>query len=197
VSNFSTATFLHDLVFVSDSIFLGLRFLIPLIFLLTLFKQRLQQHLLKTTIATANTLLLIGGIFFMVVLSQNTFRMLYHGDENDRTFLIHMITGPNWYQFFFPVLNFGILPVLLLIRKFRRTIHLCLAWFACWCISYFTSYVLLHQGGNIPATHSTGKGFLLNANLEKGILFTVLFLALYLINSKRELLRMKKPMNAD
>lgn len=111
------------MIYFSDSLFIGLKVMIPVLFVLVVFNIRIKKFDTVTAIQTSNMLMLLGGILFLLAMAVNIFTAWYSENEFEREMIITILTGPNWYQVVIPILTFGILPQLLWIKKLRETIY--------------------------------------------------------------------------
>jgi hypothetical protein len=186
MNSFSLSSFIHFPAFISGSIFLGLEFLIPLLFILEFFNVSLKQLKLSTVIISANVLLLIGGTLFLCVMTTNISMSLYHGNDFEKDFLVNAITGPHWFQFVIPVLNFALLPHLMWFKKFRSTTTVSLLLVAWWIVSNYYINYLSKKESVIHSAHDLHTGFFTIEYVEKAIIFIALLTITFTIFNGRK-----------
>jgi hypothetical protein len=170
----SYATVLHSLLFVSDSIFEGLKILFPLIFLFKLFPWY-KNFKLPCIVLSANILLLSGSILFLIVITFNFFMTQYSGNESEKEFFISIITGPHWFQFVIPLINFAILPEILWIKKIRNSFFPSFIVIIWWHIWDFIMHSKMHQFSTVELA-------------EKAGLFVILCAAVYFLVKRKKAL---------
>ncbi|HLG34101.1 MAG TPA: hypothetical protein VI757_04415, partial [Bacteroidia bacterium] len=135
---------IHAAGYLADSIFIGLKFIVPVVFLLIIFKVKSGKANFVSLVLAANILLLAAGILFLVTIIANTWLAWNSGNEFERDFIISIATGPNWYQIMIPVFVYGILPQAMWFAKLRRTIFSSLILIILWFASYFMVAYLSH-----------------------------------------------------
>jgi hypothetical protein len=186
MNSFSLSSFIHFPAFISDSIFQGLKFLIPLLFILEFFNVSLKQLKLSTVIISANVLLLIGGTLFLGVMTTNLSMSWYHGNEFEKDFLVNVITGPHWFQFVIPLLNFALLPHLMWFKKLRSITTVSVLLVTWWIVSNYYINYLSNNERLIHSVHDLHTGFFTIEYVEKAIIFIALLTITFTIFSRRK-----------
>lgn len=120
---FSIPSLIRLMIYFSDSLFIGLKVMIPILFVLVVIKINFKKFDINGVIKTANMLLLLAATLFLLPMAVNIFTAWYSENEFEREMIITILTGPNWYQVVIPILTYGILPQLLWIKKLRSTIY--------------------------------------------------------------------------
>jgi hypothetical protein len=136
---------LYDILHLADSIFIGLKIFVPLIFLLWLFKFSFRKLNFEVLVLSLNLLLLVAGILFLLTIGINTCLAWFSGNEFERQIIISIATGPTWFQFMLPIFVYGILTQAMWIAKFRQTVFssviIVIAWFSSYFITAWLSLV--------------------------------------------------------
>jgi hypothetical protein len=96
--NYSFFEFIHALAYLSDSIFVGLKIFIPVIFLSGIFKIHFGKLKFYSLVTAANFLLLIGGILFLLTIISNTLHAWYSENEFEREMIISMTTDQTGFS---------------------------------------------------------------------------------------------------
>ncbi len=172
------------LIYISDAVFSGLKVLVPVVFGLKIFHIRLVKPDLEKLVKSMCMLVLLGGLFFLTPVCLNTWTSLSSGVEGETDFFIGLVTGSQWYTFFFPAFVFGVLPQLMWFRRFR-TVYVLVVLVAAWFVSGF-----------LMEYFSPGKTFILSSSarspavpllvwLKKGVLFIILLCTGYWYAGKR------------
>ncbi|MBK5285794.1 MAG: hypothetical protein JJE25_10365 [Bacteroidia bacterium] len=169
--------FIHALAYFSDSIFVGLKIFVPVIFLLHILKIHFGKVKFDSIVSTVNLLLLFGGILFLVTIISNTWRTWNSENDFEREMIVSIVTGPQWFQVIIPVFSYGLLPHVMWIRKFRNSIYSSFIIVIFWILKYFFIAYL----SNITAHLK----FSINEYWEKAVLFMVILAAFYFIQSRR------------
>lgn len=169
----SIFTILQTIGYLADSIFIGLKFIVPVIFLLVIFKVKSGKVNFVSLVLAANLLLLIGGILFLLTIISNTLHAWFSENEFEREMIISMITGPNWFQIVIPVFTYGLLPQTMWIGKLRSTIYSSFIIVMLWFGSYFLVDYLSHGSININFPSSEYS--------KKAVLFIALLTVFYFI----------------
>jgi len=172
--------FIHALAFLADSIFVGLKFFVPVIFILIIFKINFGKLNFDSLVTAANFLLLIGGMLFLITIICNTLYAWNSGNEFERDFIISTATGPNWFQIGIPFLVYGLLPQLMWIGKLRKTIYSSFVIVVLWFGSYFLVDYLSH--GTVHMNFPVAEYY------QKALLFLGLIVVLYFINIRRRII---------
>ena len=180
MSSYSFSSFLHWCSFLSDSIFLGLKFLVPLIFFLFIFKVSIRQFNLSCLTIAINSCLLIGGTLFLSTIIINMGKAWYSGNESERDFLISMITGPHWFQLVIPIFNYALLPNLMWFKNLRKSIFVSFALVICWYTSFFVMNYLTNKS-EIHSIHASQNEFPIVEYAAKTVIFLSLLLIVYRI----------------
>jgi hypothetical protein len=187
MSSYALPDVLHAMVFLSDSIFTGLKIFVPVLFALQLFRSHRLSVNFDSAIIASNTLILSSGFFFLCSIISNTTMAWTSGNESERNLIISFVTGPHWYQFIIPVFNYGILPNFMWFKKFRKSIALSFSIVSWWLLS---SYVISSLDKNNSKTHIyLSEKFPFEEYAWKLAIFLVLFLIVY-----RFVLRKQKQM---
>jgi hypothetical protein len=182
---FFISAVLPALVFVSDSIFSGLKILVPVVFLLRIFKIKLRQPDLGSLIISANYLLLVGGILFTITILSTAFRTWFYSDGFERSALVDTLSGPNGFQFILPVLNYVLLPNVMWIKKLRRNFNSSFVIVLIWIVSYFLVDYFTHTREYILSSSAHHAAIRLDQQLEKAAVFISLLFLFYFIVCKR------------
>lgn len=126
---------------VSDIFFTGLKIWVPVLFLLFIFRVAIiRRH--QSIIWGTNILFLISGVIFTLgFLLDNILSTLSEGSEKI-DFIINLLSGPHWYQYVIPVINFAVLPHLLWSSKLRQTIYTSFGIVIIWILTYYVTYAL-------------------------------------------------------
>jgi len=160
------------LVYLSDSLFIGLRIAVPALFLAQVFGPSRWHERLGGLHAVAVRLLIAGGVMFLLVVSSHLFRVWYFDNEMEKAFLAAMATGPTAYQVYLPVVNYALLPVLLWFGRLRRSVYVPFLIVVCWILSWiWTGYL-----NRVVAHAVTGREAIdWLEYFGKGSLFVLLF----------------------
>ncbi len=130
------------LVYLSDSLFVGLRIAVPALFLAWVFGPERWRDRLGGLNAVAARLLIAGGAMFLLVVSSHLFRVWYFDNETEKAFLEAMAAGPTAYQVYLPLVNYAFLPVLLWFGRLRRSMYVPFLIVVCWILSWiWTGYL--------------------------------------------------------
>ncbi len=176
----------YFLSYMADTIFSGLKLLVPFVLILEAFNVKMKYTDVKSLVITINILLLVGSIMFLTGTIINFYRALIAGDPMERDFMIGLATGPHWYQIVVPLLVYAIFPIILWIRKLRETIYsaglIVLSWFIAF---YFLVYLTYNEDQYIFKKARPMK-FPIEITVEKALVFVLLLSFIYLIlNFKR------------
>jgi hypothetical protein len=193
MNNISISQVLHVLNFLSDSIFLGSRFLVPSIFVIKLLNMDPTKQILKLHTSSVNILLLTGGIFFLIPFLTNLSRMWNSGNEYERDFIIGLATGSHWFQYFIPVFNFGLLINVMWFKKFRNSIYTSLVIVGWWLISYFVVDYLTIRADGVNAKLVSPPGISAAEYATKAASYTILYCITCIIIHRKNKYRMMKP----
>ncbi len=156
----STISFLLGLFsYLSDSIFLGAKILVPLMLIVKILKPGLKSPDQKILTTTINTLILTGGILFLGAISINLLATLRTGSSDEFNFMLSMVTGSQWYKFMIPFICFGILPNVFWIKKMRVSFYIALYMVILWYAAFF---LLDYLSGS-------ERGFAMSMESESGI----------------------------
>lgn len=89
-------------------------------------------------------------MLFILTMISNIFLAWSSGNEAERDMMIAFTTGPHWYQFFFPVLNYAILPLVLWVRTLRTSPYPVIVIVFVWFTTYFlTDYLVSLEQKNM------------------------------------------------
>jgi len=161
-----------------ESLFSGLKIVVPVFFLFSLTEKIYINNKYKSGVKTANQLMILGGILFLVTIISNLFVTWYFGNTDERDMMLNYTTGHGWYRIILPIISYGILPIALWHKKVRRTINFSFAIVIFW---YATSLII--ESTN-PATTFQDK-FDWQSFFIKTLLFVAAFSILYFINYKK------------
>lgn len=185
MSNYIVSNILHFIAFLSDGIFIGLKFTVPIVLLLKVLNVDFKKPDLTNLIISLNLLLLSGAVLFLIILILNTGLTLYSGNEDDRSFIFSLITGPHWFQFSIPVLIYGLLPNILWMKKFQYSIYSSGVIILIWFVSYFLVDFLTHNNTFSKNLLSIDNLFLDSEYSRKFLVFIALTFIIYSIIIKR------------
>ena len=116
---------------------------------------------------------------------------MFSEDDFERNFIISLATGPNWFQFFLPIFNLGFLPNLMWFKNLRRTIYTSFVIVTWWHLSFYLIRYLTIRKMSHPS-HDSHTDFLTAEYFEKGFIFSVLLLIIYLILNRKNKLFIRK-----
>jgi len=165
----------HALVYVSDSIFIGLKVVVPLFFIAWIINLFLKKIELKLFVSSLQWLMICAGILFLLAISSNTFLAWYSGNEDEKEMIISFATGPHWYQFFTPLFNYAILPIILWLRFMRRNIYALFVIVLLWYVTTYVVEAVNHARGFNAMEPDIGE------SINKMIVFLVAFIFIFLI----------------
>ena len=129
-ADFSKIT--RSIIYVDDSVYLGLMTLIPILFVLMLIKGK--QKLVVYAEVSMQLARIACLVFFAIVIANISFAR-FNNNEAERDFIISFINGPHWYQVVLPFFNYGILPLLLFIPALKRNFNVAFVIALFWIIS--------------------------------------------------------------
>lgn len=129
-ADFSKIT--RSIIYVDDAVYLGLMFLIPILFVLLLLKGK--EFMNDFAEVSMRLVRLACLVFFAIVIANISFAR-YNNNEAERDFIISFINGPHWYQVVIPFINYGVLPLLLFIPAFKRNFNVAFGIALFWIIS--------------------------------------------------------------
>jgi hypothetical protein len=148
MSNTSITTIISALIYLSDCIFTGAKFFVPVMFMLRII--RLDKWFdFKTLVISVNTIVLFGGILFLITVLMNLLLPLRSGNPDELKYMLSIVTGKNWFQFQLPVACFALLPLIFLWKKYRSSFNaillLVMFWYFCFFLNYFFSWHILNS----------------------------------------------------
>ena len=179
MSNYTISNILHTLVFISDSIFIGLKILVPIIFILEILNIKYTKPNLNILILTINLIMLSASLLFLTSISINTLLTIKSGNSDELNFMISIATGSHWFQFVIPVLLYGLLPNILWIKNFRKSIYIPFFIVICWFASYFIIHYLSENNFSLFPNSGDHSPFPLMEYLKKSGIFLSLFIVYY------------------
>jgi len=161
----------------TDPIFLALKIIIPVFFIIRVFKVSLWRLDMPVLINALNYTLLLAGSFCLVEILFETLWSMRSGvgsplllsvagnfatsvEPGWHTTIINRATGPYWFGFWLPVVINVLLPQLIWFKKVRKDVKLLYTWLVIasllsLLISFTTLFVMLHRD-YIPSTLSAG-----------------------------------------
>ncbi len=176
MSNYTISNILHTFIFISDSIFIGLKILVPLIFILEILNIKYTKPNLNILILTINLIMLSASILFLTSISINTLLTIKSGNSDELNFMISVATGSHWFQFVIPIILFGLLPNILWIKNFRKSIYIPFFIVICWFASYFIIHYLSDRDFTLFSAFFNHSPFPYMEYLKKIIIFILLFI---------------------
>lgn len=185
---FSLSYVMHSLAFIADSLFVGLKFAIPILFLLNILRIRINKNTFASLTKAANSLLLMGGILFFLTIAINLFVAWQSENEFELQAFISIATGAHWFQFMIPIFSFAFLPNILWIKRLRKSINASFLLVICWYLSKFmVDYLTLAEEIN-PSHHSSLGKIPMTEYFEKSIVFAILFTVTFMIVNRKQYL---------
>lgn len=173
---------LGALVFFADSMFVGLRYFVPLLLLVYLILSGRRKDLPPVYLAAAVRLLQFSGLLFILTIAANTFRAWSSENEAERELMISIATGPNWHQVFFPLISYALLPFLFLWKRARHSIWSLAFVVACWYgLEMLSTYLSnLHNQGAFMKPKTDVQEL-----LSKCLLFAGVYILFLLVQRKK------------
>lgn len=158
---------IHTFIYVSDSIFIGLKFVVPFFFIVWIINLYLNKIELRLLMSSLQWIMLCAGILSLFAISTNTLLAWYSGNEDERSMIISFATGPHWYQFFTPLFNYTILPLILGFRFARKNIYALVFIVLFWYATTYVVQLVNRSRGFKPVELDIGE------NIDKIIVFCV------------------------
>ncbi len=176
MSDFNFTDITRTIVFFVDSLFIGLKFAVPVLFIIHLLSRKSNHRDLQICIRSANQLMILGGFLFIFTISANVMRAVSSDNEAERDMMIAFATGAHWYQFFFPIINYAILPLALWFRESRKTITVAMAIVSVWIITPFIiDYLMSLEGQNAVFSNKIDYHDYFLKLLVFSVTFTILY----------------------
>lgn len=163
----------------TDTIFLSLKFFIPLLVLLKFSKVSIKAIDIKTLINATNWLLLLAGSIYLIVLTSEIFIAYYSQNEYEQYAVSNRIFGPYWFEFAIQAFVYMLLPQMMWFKKVRTSVIATIIW--CLFTYILTAFIFYaeHAGymaGFNPAT--TWLNYLKSLTIFISLLSIVYFILL-------------------
>jgi hypothetical protein len=181
---------------ICDYLFTGLKFLIPVLFILRIEKLRLRFLNAQALVTAFNITLLIAASTSLISYFIYSYQAYHSGTEQQQYAIINRATGPYWFSFWIPVLIYTLLPHLVWFKKTRNSVKITYTWFSlAFTLSFYIKavYIIvwLHRDYIPTKIGSIWSSNLIVPSLSEfalSIVTTVISITLaYLIVSKKEL----------
>ena len=169
------------------SIFAGTSILVPILFVVYLFKVNLPLINQSILIRAVNCTLLLGSVLFIAGIIVETFIAYYSGSEYEQYTFTNRIVGPYWFYFWLSGIGIlALLPQILWVKKFRRTIVSSIIIVSSWCLLYLLSKIILVMQPD-PGWHiEIMPGFIYY--VKQGVIYIVVVGLMYIVLYKKMLL---------
>lgn len=167
-------TISHYVVLLADSIFAGLKIAVPLFFIINVLAYEKWKSTIDVGVKSIVRLMILGGLLFIYTIVSNVFVAWSSGNEAERDMMIAFATGPHWHQFYFPLVNYAIMPMMLWFRTSRSAIYLAISIVLVWYVTGFYSDWILNQ-------EQSALGFKNKFDYQGYFIRIGLFLILFLI----------------
>lgn len=174
--------FISILVFVTDSFFIGLKVLVPVLFILVTINLQNKWKQLPVMIKIANKMLLFSGVLFLCTMIFTAGRAWLSDNEAERDIILSFINGPHWYQFFMPIFNYALLPMLLWFKFLRKGINTAFNIVMLWFITYFLVDYINHRDPSMSGFRNETD---VMEYVYKAIVFLMAFMVFYFIESRK------------
>lgn len=112
----------------TDTIFLSLKFFIPLLVLLKFSKILIKGIDIKTLVNATNCLLLLAGLTYLIVLTSEIFVAYYSQNEYEQYTVSNRIFGPYWFEFAIQAFVYMLLPQMMWFKKARTSVIATIIW---------------------------------------------------------------------
>ena len=123
--------------------------------------------------------MLSAAILFLTSISVNTLLTIKSGNSDELNFMISVATGSHWFQFVIPVILYGLLPNVLWIKSFRKSIYIPLFIVISWFASYFIINYFSENNSSLFPKSVDHSPFPLMEYLKKSGVFISLLIVYY------------------
>jgi hypothetical protein len=173
------------------SIFGGTLILAPCLFIIYLFKIRLPVINQSILVRAVNGTLLLGSVIFIstfiATIFIEMFTAFYSGREYEQYSLSNRLLGPYWWVVWLFILPGYLLPQILWVRKFQKTIISSVIIVCIWsALSLFVKLASNPSGWHFELRYPVIE------YLKQAIIYIVILSAIYFILSKRMALSLSK-----
>ena len=175
----------------ADSIFTGLKIVVPFVFIFKIFNFNLIQLYIDALIVAINKMMLCGAVLFLIAMGANYYHAVNSGNPMERDFMIGLLTGPHWFQLIIPVIMYALLPQVMWIRKLVNNIYSSMAIVASWFISFYLIRYFSYKDDPSLSSNNDHSRYPIVFSNEKMIVFSCLLILFYLVL----FLRLKKKQN--
>ena len=138
-------TISHYVVLLADSIFAGLKIAVPLFFIIYVFAYEKWKSSIDVVVKSLVRLMILGGLLFVYTIVSNVFIAWSSGNEAERDMMLAFATGSHWHQFYFPLVNYAILPIVLWFRTPRSAIYIAISIVLVWYATGLYSDWIMNQ----------------------------------------------------
>jgi len=170
--------------FVVYSIFVGTTILVPALFVANLFEFRYSSAN-KVLVQSVNRVILLGSFLFIIMIFSKVFTTLFSGAEYEQYVFSNRSARLYWFEFGMPLFNCVLLPQVLWIRKFRKTIISSTIIVAIWCLLY---WFLLAKILAVPLISFVKIEFTRIDCLEQMFIYLAILSCMYFVLLRRKVL---------
>jgi hypothetical protein len=127
-----------------NSIFSGLKIVIPLLFIVRLIKWKITKLNEFALIEAINVLILFSSFLYPLFLIVDFITIYFSGAEYEQYTIITRLTGPYWWAYVIPLFGTVLLPQLIWLKRVRASVKISYAWFILSSISpWFEFFVMV------------------------------------------------------
>lgn len=171
----------QQFIYFSELLFSGLKFLVPIMFLIKIFQRTTSRINFRIIALSLNLWILVGGTLFLISILLDLFNAAFSEDQDKWLFMLGMITGHHWFQFIIPLFGYAILPQILWFKKLRQTIFSSILIVVAWFASYYLVIYLTKMEGSMVTIADLSIPELLNDYGMKIIAVAFLVIVTYWI----------------